>query len=90
MDIERPRLNPGLYKKCDDCRKQLKDGPFPQGYPCRATWAPEGYPLQPKINVEDGILTDCNSYRPNLATLIKTLPQKIPVFLRAIQLSLPR
>lgn len=81
---------PGYYQKCGGCRRQLKDGPFPEGYPCKAAYAPNGYALQPHMVIEAGNVVACESYRPNLETTAKALWGKIPILLRAVQSSLPR
>lgn len=90
MNVERKSPLPGLNEKCFGCRKQLKDGPFESGFPCKAAWAPGGYPFQPKRDISpDGTFT-CDSYRPKWVTHIKSLVGRASMFAASRGIQLPQ
>ncbi len=90
MNVERSSPLPGLNKKCGDCTNQLQNGPFESGYPCKAAWAPLGYPLQPKREIDSNGSFTCDSFRPNLLIRIRNLANKVSLFAANSGIQLPQ
>lgn len=86
-EIERPQ--PGAYPLCRErCRRYLENTPSPEDFHCKAAWPLTVWADQPEMEVEGDFVISCRAYKPNLETIIKELPETVPVLLRAVELSL--
>lgn len=81
---------PGCGPKCKDCAGRL-DISYPYlNYPCKEVKVTDtDRVFTPEMTVDSEGLFTCNSFKPNISTVLRNLAAKVREFIPSIKASLP-